>query len=127
MTVSERLKAFARSQGLSTAAFERACGLSNGYVGKAKGNFETDTLDSILRAYPTLNKDWLLTGEGDMVTSSQITQSVNGHNNTAVAGNQNSVHSSAALEIALQSLAKSQEQIDRLISLIEKMQENGRQ
>ena len=68
---------------ISRAAFERACGLSNGYVNNIKGNIGAKALESILRAYPTVNREWLLYGEGSMIksTTPTITQhNTYGHN-----------------------------------------------
>lgn len=82
----------------------------------------------IQRKFPELNTDWLLTGEGEMLndTSSYIVNS--DHHGTSVAGNGNNVNTTSALEKALESLmeqqrltAKAQEQVDRLLSLMERM------
>ena len=69
--------------------------------------------------------DWLVSGVGDMLSGS-ISQTVTGDGNTAVAGNGNHVVSatdSLVAEIAAQRrlTEKAQEQIDRLLSIIEKM------
>ena len=60
---------------------------------------------------------------------SGISQNANGDNNTQVAGNGNNVNSSPTLDKAIDEIAeqrklvaKSQEQIDRLLAIIEKMQ-----
>ncbi|MBQ8066526.1 MAG: hypothetical protein IJ200_12840 [Prevotella sp.] len=71
------------------------------------------------------SEKWLLTGEGDMF-SHQISQTVNGDGNTSVAGNGNHVNSDlgkALEEISAQRRVteKAQEQIDRLLSIIENM------
>lgn len=47
--------------------FEQLCGLSNGYVNNIKGKIGAKKLDDILKKFPALNKDWLLTGEGPMI------------------------------------------------------------
>lgn len=44
-----------------------AAGLSNGYVNNISKGIGADKLQRILGAYPMLNQDWLLTGEGEMV------------------------------------------------------------
>ena len=112
----------------SISDFERACGLSNGYVHKIKNSVGKRGLLDIQRKFPELNTDWLLTGEGEMLndTSSYIVNS--DHHGTSVAGNGNNVNTTSALEKALESLmeqqrltAKAQEQVDRLLSLMERM------
>lgn len=102
--------------------------LSNGYVHKIKNSVGKRGLLDIQRKFPELNTDWLLTGEGEMLndTSSYIVNS--DHHGTSVAGNGNNVNTTSALEKALESLmeqqrltAKAQEQVDRLLSLMERM------
>lgn len=58
-----------------------------------------------------------------------ITQQATGDNNTQIAGNGNHLDMSPALKLAIEEIseqrklvAKSQEQIDRLLAIIEKMQ-----
>lgn len=82
-TMKERLLLLIENLAISRAAFERACGLSNGYVNNIKGNIGAKALESILRAYPTVNREWLLYGEGSMIkpTTPTITQhNTYGHN-----------------------------------------------
>lgn len=69
--VKERLFSFIKYKGLSNLAFEKACGLSNGYLRNFKGNLGGDKLTGILSAFPELNQDWLLYGEGSMLLGEQ--------------------------------------------------------
>ena len=71
--------------------------------------------------FPELNRDWLLYGEGEMLKSP--VQEIKGDNNTQVIGDGNHVSTPSTLDKALDALAKSQEQIDRLIGVLEKMTE----
>ena len=71
MNVNSRILEFVSAKGLSVAEFERLCGLSNGYVRKVKDSLGKRGLTDILRKFPELNSDWLLTGEGDMFLSQQ--------------------------------------------------------
>lgn len=66
MTVKERIKEFARTKGLSLAAFERKCGLSNAYFSGLKGEISPKKLLEIKRVFPDLNEEWVRTGEGSM-------------------------------------------------------------
>ena len=77
MELRERLLEFTVKKGISVAEFERACGLSNGYVGKIRNALGRRKLEDILSAFPDLNKVWLLTGEGKMFndTSSYVANS----------------------------------------------------
>lgn len=67
--VKERLDYFISQVSVSVSSFEKKCGLSNGYVKNFRGNFGSAKLDGILNAFPNLNKDWLLYGEGEMLKS----------------------------------------------------------
>lgn len=66
-TVKERAQMFVKHLGISMKAFETACGLSSGYVTSMRKGFGRDKLDNVLTAYPQLNRDWLLYGEGEML------------------------------------------------------------
>lgn len=65
-TVKERLMLFIKDKGLSQKRFEIAANLSNGYLNSLRHSPSSSKLQSILGAYPELNKTWLLTGDGDM-------------------------------------------------------------
>ncbi len=58
---------FIKNQGISQGKFEKSAGLSNGYINSLKKAPGADKLQSILCAYPQLNEEWLLTGEGEML------------------------------------------------------------
>ena len=113
MNVQSRLFDFISSKKISISDFERACGLSNGYVHKIKNSVGKRGLLDIQRKFPELNTDWLLTGEGEMLNdiSSYIANS--DHHGTSVAGN--------GLMEQQRLTAKAQEQVDRLLSLMERM------
>lgn len=67
MKVKERLLQFIKYKKLSNLAFEKACGLSNGYIRNFKGNLGEEKLTNILTAFPELNRPWLLYGDGSML------------------------------------------------------------
>lgn len=127
-TVKDRTIEFVKYKGITMKSFEVKCGLSTGYVTSMRKGFGMDKLNNVLKAYPELNRDWLLYGEGEMLKAS-VNQTAHGDNNTQVAGNANHVTNNSAIEKALSEISeqrklvsKSQEQIDRLLSIIEKMQ-----
>lgn len=72
-TVKERLTLFIKNKGLSQSAFERMCGLSNGYVNNISKGLGATKLAEISLCYPELNQRWLLTGEGQMLNTIQDT------------------------------------------------------
>ncbi|UWI07311.1 MAG: CI repressor [Bacteriophage sp.] len=76
MNVNSRILEFVSAKGLSVAEFERLCGLSNGYVRKVKDSLGKRGLADILRKFPDLNPDWLLTGKGEMLFTNLTQQSI---------------------------------------------------
>lgn len=67
--VGERLHQFALSLSLSDRQFERATGLSNGYLNKA-AQAMTPKIRMMLRSkFPFLNLDWVTTGIGNMMST----------------------------------------------------------
>lgn len=71
MDVRARIKAFVDFRGLTVAAFEGRCGLSNGAVSKMGDCTRKTTFDKISNAYPELNITWARTGEGEMLRPPQ--------------------------------------------------------
>ena len=67
MGIKDRLYAFLEAKKLKPSAFERKCGLSNGFCSKVNDNITEGSLLLIQRAFPELNIDWLKTGFGDML------------------------------------------------------------
>lgn len=124
MDLRQRVLEYCKRKNIAVSRFEKECNLSNGYFNQVKKRPSLDKIESISRAFPDLNTDWLLTGEGEMLRQN-IQQA--GDNATQVQGTNNHVSSPRVLEMAMQEIAeqrklvsKSQEQIDRLISLLEK-------
>lgn len=70
-TIKDRLKIFAAYMNLSVRAFESSCGLINGYINMLN-EAGSGKLAKIHEAYPQLNMDWLLFGEGDMIKSEAV-------------------------------------------------------
>ncbi|MCD7962581.1 MAG: hypothetical protein LUF90_03315 [Rikenellaceae bacterium] len=65
-TIIDRVNVFIKSKNIRKAQFEKMCGLSNGYLNSVKKKIGSKKLEDILSVFPELNKDWLLTGEGEM-------------------------------------------------------------
>ena len=122
MNTKERLLLFIEKTGITIAEFERKCSLSNGYLKKVKGSIGSDKIEDIIRAYPQLNRVWLLSGEGDMLKTSIVQNNQNGDNIQGHSITVNKTESDYIAIIKMQSeqLSKSQEQIDRLLSLLER-------
>ena len=66
-TAAQRISAFVKHLGLSENEWRQDVGWSQGLLGKAArggGPVGSDKLESVLRKYPELNADWVLTGRG---------------------------------------------------------------
>ena len=125
-TIRERLIRFIKYKNITQKKFEQIVGASNGYVNNIKMGIGTNKLEKILLQFPELNKTWLLTGEGEMLLPQQESNATITDNSTSVAGNSNQVNATSTLDKALDEIAaqrrlveKAQEQIDRLITLLE--------
>ncbi len=128
LSVAERIKAFCQARHITVARFEREAGLSNGYTSQLKSAPGPGKRMQIAAAFPELNVGWLLTGEGEMIRPPQAIGDVS--NSTVVganvSGNGNLIsHNDMADMIRLQLgyqdlLKKKDEQIDRLLALLEK-------
>ena len=70
MNVKDRLSAFIRYKGLTIRDFEKSCGLSNGYVNSIRQGIGSAKLQDILSVYPEINRDWLVYGDGNMLSTS---------------------------------------------------------
>ena len=126
-TVKERLIKYLKIKKVGQNKFERLAGISNGYISHLKSSPSTEILMKILDAAPDLNQAWLLTGEGEMLLPRTCSTTTINDQHTSVAGNSNHVNATSTLDKALDEIAaqrrlveKAQEQIDRLISLLEK-------
>lgn len=67
MGVKERIIKFVDYINIPIKTFELNCKMSNGYVSSIRKSLGTEKLDNVLKAYPVLNRDWLLYGEGEML------------------------------------------------------------
>jgi SOS-response transcriptional repressor LexA len=68
-TIKERTIEFIKYKKISVKEFEIRCGMSNGYVSSMRKGFGADKLGNVLSAFPELNRDWLIYGEGEMISS----------------------------------------------------------
>lgn len=69
MNLKERLTKFIEYKKIPRSQFEKRCGLSNGYTRNISENIGGAKLESILSAFPELNRVWLITGEGEMLNN----------------------------------------------------------
>lgn len=65
-SVKERLKLFLREYNISGVDFCESIGVSSGFISGMRKSIQPDKLINIMKSYPELNIEWLLTGEGEM-------------------------------------------------------------
>lgn len=109
-TVKDRVQEFLDQNGIPAARIERLTCQSNGSWKKTK-NPSAGVIASILRLYPQLSAEYVMRGEGS-ITQHSDSVVINGDGNV-----NNQVNKMSERYIAL--LEKKDEQIDRLITLLE--------
>lgn len=128
MTARERLRIYIDYKGISKYRFYKEAGLSNGFLDK-EGNIGSDKCEKIYYLYPDLNLIWLITGEGDMILSSQnvtsISQSINGNNNIATGKGNTKINEGKTYKSSVENYKKQIKQQDmyikNLLAEIEKL------
>jgi hypothetical protein len=108
MTVKERLKEFAKSKEKSVREFEIQSDIGIGYINAIRISISPDKIQSIVSRYPDLDIDWLFTGEGEMLKSEKEAPISYDTNNEIIR--------------LISSIEKKDEQMDRLLSLLESQQ-----
>lgn len=71
MSIKQRIVDYCRKNGISIRQFEIQCNMSNGYVSSMRNGMGARKLENVLKAFPDLNRDWLLYGEGEMLRKPQ--------------------------------------------------------
>ncbi|MDR2584806.1 MAG: helix-turn-helix domain containing protein [Prevotellaceae bacterium] len=107
MTVKDRLKNFIKFKNLNNSVFCREVGVSSAFVSSMRVSIQPDKLESIALKYPELNIDWLLTGRGEMLLPDPSEQEIPSNNSTDL----------------MELLREKDRQIDRILTILEKMQE----
>lgn len=131
--IKQRILDFADSLGISKREFYSRIGVSRGTL-EAKTGITEDILAKFIAMYPDVSIEWLMTGEGEMIRHMQKVGDVNDSSLTGVNvyGTDININPDAyntLLEIVRtnqrsaekfqESTAKFQEQIDRLLKIIE--------
>ncbi|WP_257656570.1 hypothetical protein [Parapedobacter lycopersici] len=73
-TTLKRIKEYIDFKGIRISTFEKSIGISNGSFGgqlKKNKTIGVDKLESILRLYPDLSAEWVLTGNGTMLKDTE--------------------------------------------------------
>lgn len=115
--------------------FEEKVGMSRGHINNLGENISSKTLAKIKKAYPELNEQWLLTGEGNMLKpivyqNAEGNKSINSNINGNIEGNVTISHNDFSNLLELQKgyqeaqkelnerLKTSQSQIDTLLEIL---------
>src|ERR1700741_4032174 len=75
-TTLQRLKKFIDFKDFNISSFERLVSFSNGSLASQIKNNKTigvDKLEKILKMFPDLSSEWLLTGRGEMLKNYELT------------------------------------------------------
>lgn len=68
-SVKDRMVIFLKTIGEPLTHADRKCGFSIGYIRMLKKNPSAERVEIFLRNYPSLSRDWLMSGEGEMLLS----------------------------------------------------------
>lgn len=128
MTDSERIKELKKFTGLNFSKLAEEIGLNTVQtlydIKNGKHGISKEVAEKIQARYLNISVAWLLTGEGEMLVDNQVIQ--NNQNGDNIHGHSVTVNKTEKdyleiIKMQAEQLSKSQEQIDRLISIIEKM------
>ena len=126
MTDSERIKEVKNFSKLSFNKLAKELGLKTVQtlydIRDGKHGISKDVAEKIQAKYLNINLTWLLTGEGEMLNPSIVQNNQNGDNihGHSVTVNKTEKDYLGIIKMQAEQLSKSQEQIDRLLSIIEK-------
>ena len=123
--IGEKLRAYFEEKGITQEELAALLGVSQPYVNallndkKSFGKKQAQKWNELCG----LSVNWLLTGLGDMHSDSIIQNNQNGDNihGHSVTVNKTEKDYLEIIKTQAEQLSKSQEQIDRLLSIIEKM------
>lgn len=113
---------------ISIREFERKIGVSNGYIKSLRKSPTADKLSSIIHAFPDLNREWLLTGDGEMLNAGEpspppATPTTEERLLTIIEKMQaDSMKRTDEIDNALNAVALSISHVDRMLTLLEKNQ-----
>lgn len=125
-SIKERIVEFTKAKQITVRDFERRAELSNGYVNSMRKGLGTGKLENVLTAFPDLNRDWLLYGEGPMLApttddSSLAGSVVNGPHSSQAVGNWARAVNGEGVRECLEIMRKQQESISKLAETVDRL------
>ena len=121
--IKQRTIKFVKSQNITIKYFETKCGLSNGYVSAMRKGYGRAKLENILTAFPQLNREWLLYGEGTMLRSPYKSTATTTQCETCPVLSKQLEMANKEIESLKLQLANVQMQNERLLNIIEHLSE----
>ena len=115
MKIIERFDIYMEHKRLNDNKVTVQLGLSNGVIGKSRkeGRDLSDrVIEQILNFYTDLSREWLLYGEGDMLSPTGNTQVIEHNTGTAINGDGTVVHPAGDSR----TIERMQNQIDELLA-----------
>lgn len=93
----ERVLKLIDSLGYTKYMFTRKCGLSTGTIERMSERTYSSTIDRICEALPNINRDWLISGEGEMFNNEDVqpksnNTAISAVNSAVVNGNGNAIN-----------------------------------
>lgn len=125
-SIKERIVEFTKAKQITVRDFERRAELSNGYVNSMRKGLGTGKLENVLTAFPDLNRDWLLYGEGPMLApttddSSLAGSVVNGPHSSQAVGNGARAVNGEGVKECLEIMRRQQESISKLVETVSRL------
>jgi transcriptional regulator with XRE-family HTH domain len=124
MQTYERIIKLMEYLNLNKNSFSEEIGMSSnvtiGRIINEKRNPNPTTLKKIVERFPQINYDWLKAGQGEMIMNEQKSENNSGIGIIGNNVNGGSINDHKIVLEMIELLRKKDEQIDRLISVIEK-------
>jgi len=74
--IGYRLKQYLDETGITIRRLERACGFNNAYFRTMKFCLPADRINRVCAALPRLNREWLISGNGNMINTETNVSSI---------------------------------------------------
>lgn len=134
MPVKERLIEYLKHEKISHTEFGKAINVSASYINGIRKSIQPDKILSIAKTYTSLNIEWLLTGKGEMLKNSLQENEAPEEKHKEKVTNTITIpqeiwdvikNQAECLKIKDKESQKQGERIDRLITLLEKKNDNS--
>lgn len=121
--IGKTLKEYFDRQGVTQQSIANTMGVSKAYVNRlftGKAKFGKETAEKWSNQFG-LQKSWLLTGEGPMLTSSSDTSIVNGDHSSQAVGDGATATNSEGVKECLEIIKQQQDSITNLVETVNRL------